>query len=61
MYGELLANSSGVRGDSRVTPGGHGVKEAEIAVSHPHLSAQVEVKGMSETQLFFLKLEPWTL
>lgn len=49
VYGELLANLSGVRGDSRVTPGGHGVREAEIAVSHPHLSAQVEVKGMNET------------
>lgn len=61
VYGELLANSSGARGDSRVTPGDHGVKEAEIAASHPHLSAEVEVKGMSETWLLFLTLELWTL
>lgn len=57
MYGELLANSSGVRGDSRVTPGGHGVTEGEIAVSHPHLQVEVEVKGMSERWLCFLKLD----
>lgn len=38
------------------------MKEAEIAVSHPHLLAEVEIKAMSETRLFFfLKLELWTL
>lgn len=52
MYGELLASSRRVRGDRRVTPGGCGVKEAEIAVSHPLLSAEVEIKGMNETRLF---------
>lgn len=60
MYRELLANSDGVRGDCRVSSGSHGVKEAAIGASHPHLSA--EVKSRSETWLFFLKLElrtPW--
>lgn len=32
------------------------MKEAEIAVSHPHLLAEVEIKAMSETRLFFSKI-----
>lgn len=51
MYGELLANSDGVRGDCGVSPGSCGVKEAEIGASHPHLSAEVKSRG--ETWLFF--------
>jgi len=35
--GELLASSGGVRGDSRVAPGSHGVREGVITVPHPHL------------------------
>lgn len=51
VYGELLANSDGVRGDCRVSPGSYGVKETVIGASHPHLSA--EVKTRSETYFFF--------
>lgn len=36
VCGELLASSGGVRGDGRIAPGGHSVREGEIAVSHPH-------------------------
>lgn len=56
MYDELLANSRRVRGDHRVTPGGCGVKEAEIAVSHPHLLALISTSAMSETRLFFSEI-----
>lgn len=36
MCGELFASSGGVKGDSRIAPGGHGVREEDIAVSDPH-------------------------
>lgn len=54
MYGELLANSDGVRGDCGVSPGSCGVKEAEIGASHPHLSAEVKSRG--ETWLLFSEI-----
>jgi len=37
------------------------VKEGEVAVSHAHFLVEVGVKVMSETWLFFLQLELWTL
>lgn len=50
MHGELFANSRMIRCNSRVVPGGHGLKERRL-LSLSDLLAEVEVKGMREMWL----------